>query len=75
MSEEMKPVVYIPYDRLTAGKDWEIGQTYRIKLIVKQKTKDEDGAMFEIIDASSLEMPGRKERAEIHSDSGTYKGA
>jgi len=71
---EFKPPLYIPHNLLPEGKDWEIGQTYRIKLVVKQTSKDETNASFEIIDASSLESRDRGIPSNVSSDSGTYRG-
>ena len=66
--------MYIPFELLGDAQHWEVGQTYRIKVVVKQKSLDENGAEFEIVDASSLESPKRGEPSNVSSDSGTYRG-
>jgi len=70
---EFKPTVYIPFGHLPEARDWRVGQVYRTKLVLKQISLDEDGATFEIVDATSLEGD-RKVRPVLNSEGGTYRG-
>lgn len=67
----MKPTIYIPFEYLPEGKDWKVGGTYRVKMVLKQRSMDEDSATFEIIDATSLEGD-RKKKPVLSSDTGSY---
>lgn len=64
---------YIPYDVLPEAREWRIGRTYRVKMVMKQLSQDEKGANFEIVDSTSLE-PGEARRRAFLSDSGSYGG-
>lgn len=47
---------------LPEGKTWKIGKTYRISMTIRQKSMDENGAYFEILDAASLSKEDKKNR-------------
>ena len=70
---EEKPILYLPFGLLPEAKDWRVGQVYRVKLVIKQRSLDEDSASFEIVDASSLEI-NKKNVTSISSDGGSYRG-
>lgn len=54
--------VYLPFSILPESKDWSIGQSYRVKLVLKQSSLSEDGANFTIVDASSMDPINRGKR-------------
>ena len=64
--------IYIPFDELAEGRNWKIGQIYRIKAVLRQVGADEDGATYQIVDATSLERDGK--RRFFNSDGGSYGG-
>ena len=69
---EMKPIVHIPFDVLPEGRSWSVGKSYRVKAVLRQTGVSEDGAMFEIIDATSLE-PNDQQKRRFMSDGGYTK--
>ena len=69
----LKPTVYIPFEKLPEAKDWKVGQAYRIKSVLRQTGSDENGATFEIVDATSME-PADKGKQRWLSESGFFKG-
>lgn len=62
---------FIPYDVLPEARDWHVGKTYRTKMVMKQTGMNEDGANFEVVDATSLESKDRPRY--FLSDSGSYR--
>lgn len=64
---------YIKFDKLPEAKDWRVGQAYRCKVVLKQVGSDENGATFEIVDATSME-PTDKGKQRWLSDGGYFKG-
>ena len=71
---EMKSTVYVPFGILPEPKDWKVGGVYRVKMVLRQRSLDENGASFEIVDATSLEGD-RKKQPVLSSEGGTYRGA
>jgi len=69
---ESKPYIYLPFEMLPEGKDWKVGKAYRVKLVLKQSGMQEEGANFEVVDATSLE-PNEKGRRYITSESGAIR--
>lgn len=65
-------IIYIPKDILPALADWKIGNTYRVKLVLKQTSMDEDGASFKIVDATSMELTDKANEFFL-SEGGSYK--
>lgn len=64
----------IPFEILPEAKSWQVGKTYRVKMVLRQTGMDEQGATFDILDASSLDtadIPGR--RKWFLSDSGSLR--
>ena len=51
----LKPRVTISFDILPEGKEWRIGRSYRVRLGLRQVSKGEDEATFEVVNAMSLE--------------------
>ena len=72
MNHEMKPIVHIPFDILPEGRDWKVGKSYRVRLVLRQVNVGEHGAEFEVVDATSLE-PADKGRRYYSTESGTLK--
>ena len=71
---EFKPMIHaLSFDLLPESKNWKVGKSYRVKLVLRQVSVSESGADFEIVDATSLE-PEDKGRRKFTSDSGTYVG-
>ena len=66
-----KTTVYLPFDVLSDSKSWSVGTAYRVKLVLKQTSVSEDGASFEVIDASSRE-PNDKEKKRFLTSEGGY---
>lgn len=62
----------IPFDILPEAEQWKVGQTYRIKAVIKQTGASETGATFEIVDATSLE-PGDKGKRRFMTEGGYLK--
>jgi len=70
---EEKTRINIPYDLLPEAREWKMGKTYRVKTVLKQVGADEKYGVFEIVDASSMEMRDRANRSFM-SETGSYKG-
>ena len=68
----MKKGVFISYDHLPEGKNWKVGMTYRVRLVLKQVGMEEDGATYEVVDATSLERED-KGRRYYTSENGSLK--
>ena len=63
MPDELgKPIVRIPFSILHDSRFWKIGKVYRVKLVLKQISQDEEAATFELADASSLETAEKSQR-------------
>lgn len=62
---------FVPYEKLPESRDWRVGQTYRTKMVLKQTGLDEQGANFEVVDATSLE-PIDQANQHFMSDGGIY---
>jgi len=74
MSEHVpKSNIFIPFDLLPEGKNWAVGQAYRVKMVIRQVSIAEEGSDFEIIDATSLE-PADKSRKVFLSEGGMMRG-
>lgn len=74
-SPEPKSTVFIPYELLPESHNWKPGETYRIKAVLKQINTGIDGATFEVMDATSLEVSDRGMLGRHYmSDEGMYKG-
>ena len=68
-----KPMVHIPFDILPESRNWSVGKAYRVRLVLRQTGSTEDGATFEVVDATSLE-PADKGKRYFVSESGSLKG-
>ena len=66
-------MVYIPFEVLPEGQYWKVNSAYRVKLVLRQVSLDENGASFEVVDATSLESDDRGKR-HFYSDGGVLKG-
>jgi hypothetical protein len=66
-----KNSIHIPYEILPESRNWKPGHSYRTKMVLKQTGTDENGAMFEAMDATSLEP--HEARRQFLSDSGTLR--
>ena len=64
--------VFIPYDKLPEGRNWKVGQTYRVRVVLKQVSMQEEGATYDVVDATSLERED-KGRRYYSSESGSLK--
>lgn len=71
--EDMKHNTFISYDVLPQARDWRVGRTYRVKVVIKQISQMEEGAEFQVVSAESLEPKNARKRA-FTSDSGSYGG-
>lgn len=69
----MKPTVYIPFSELPESQRWAIDKVYRVKMVLKQTSLSQEGANFEIVDATSLEPEDKGKRVYL-SEGGTIKG-
>ena len=72
--EMPKPTIYIPFEVLPEGKTWKNGRSYRVKSVLRQVSTDEQGASFEVVDATSLEPGDAERRRHFNSDNGVIKG-
>ena len=68
-----KTEVEIPFATLPEGQSWKVGQAYRVKVVLRMTGQDEDGATFEIVDATSLEPTDKANRKWL-SEGGYLKG-
>lgn len=68
-----KPMMRIPYDTLPEARDWRVGKTYRAKTVLRQVGSHEDGAEFELVDATSLESQDKGRQRYFLSDGGSYR--
>ena len=68
-----KPRVSIPFSLLPEGRYWKVGQTYRAKLVLRQVGTGEQDAMYEIVDASSLEVGDASKSRFLRSEGGYVK--
>jgi len=59
MDEKKVNEIYITFDRLPEAVNWKIGQAYRVKTVLRQISSDEEGAIFQIVDATSMEPVDR----------------
>lgn len=73
MSDYVKRITFVPFDVLPEAREWKVGKVYRTKMVLKQVGMDENGANFEVIDATSLETRDIHKRYYL-SDSGSYCG-
>lgn len=71
--EDPKPTLFLPFEILPEGRHWKMNNAYRVKLVLRQVGLREDGATFEVVDATSLETSDRSKRA-FYSDGGVLKG-
>ncbi len=60
--DPLKPTVCIPFTMLPESKNWPVGKAYRVKLVLRATGIDEDCAMFEVVDANSLEPMDQTKR-------------
>lgn len=70
----MNTIITLPLSVLPEAKEWPIGGTYRVKLVLKQTALSETSATFEVIDANSLEPEDKGKQSFLNSDSGMYIG-
>ena len=70
--DNTKPTINLPFDVLPESRDWTVGKAYRVRVVLRQTGVGEEGADFEVVDATSLE-PGDKGRRYYVTDSGTLK--
>lgn len=63
---------FIPYEVLPEARNWRVGHIYRVKMVMKQVSQGEEGAIFEIVDATSLERD--KRQRYYLSEGGSYGG-
>ena len=68
----MKQTVFISYDKLPEGRDWKVGQSYRVRLVLRQVSQHEEGCTYEVVDATSLE-PADKGRRYYTSENGSIR--
>lgn len=71
-NETQKLTLFVPFDLMPESESWGIGNTYRAKVVLKQISTVENGALFELIDASSLE-PGDSSKRRYITDGGYMK--
>lgn len=68
-----KSIITIPFEVLPESRSWQIGRSYRAKVVLRQIGMAEQGADFEVIDATSLE-PEDKSKRHYLTDGGYLKG-
>lgn len=57
-----KPRITLSFDELPEGKEWRIGKSYRVRVVLRQISKGEDDATFEVMDTMSLEKSKEHKR-------------
>ena len=63
-----KPRIYLPFESLEEAKHWEVGQSYVVKMVLRQTSLDENGASFEVVDATSMESKDRARRKFLDAE-------
>lgn len=69
----MKDSIFVPFDKLPEAKNWQMGSNYRTRFLLKQTGLSEQGATFDVVDASSLELRDKANEAFM-SEGGSYVG-
>ena len=67
-----KSKIFVPFDKLPEGRNWQVGQSYRVRLVLRQVGIEENGATYEVVDATSLERED-KGRRYYTSENGSLK--
>ena len=52
---EPKQIIEIPFEVLPESRHWTVGKAYRVKVVLRQTGVSESGALFELVDANSME--------------------
>ena len=74
MSEHTeRPQVHIPFEVLPEGRHWRVGQSYRVRVVLRQVNTGEDGASYEVVDATSLESADSSRGKFLRSEGGYVK--
>ena len=68
----MKMPIHLNYETLPEAHSWNVGKNYRVKLVLRQTGSSENGADFEVVDATSLEDSDKGHRFFL-SEGGSYK--
>lgn len=68
-----KPIVSIPFEILPEGKFWKVGQSYRVRVVLRQTSTGEDGASYELVDATSMESADSSKGKYLRSENGMVK--
>ena len=71
-NKDYTPTIHIPFTALEESRHWKVGQAYRVKAVLRQVSMDEDGAVFELVDVTSLDSSA-KEKRFFYSDGGVLK--
>lgn len=66
--------IEVGFDKLPEAKDWKIGDTYRVRTVLKLTSLDSQAATFSIVDASSMEAVDKAKATILRSDEGMYMG-
>ena len=67
----IKPV-FISHDHLPESRNWQVGKSYRVRLVLRQTGLQEEGATFDVVDATSPERED-KGRRYYTSENGSLK--
>lgn len=67
---ETKPQLFIPYELLPECKGWKIGKVYRVRAVLRQTNSSEQGATFELEDATALDTGSGQGATFLLSDDG-----
>lgn len=73
MSDSPRPTVSIPFEILPEGKTWRVGQSYRVRLVLRQVSVGENDATYEVVDAVSMEAADSSKGKYLRSDGGMVK--
>lgn len=71
--ESDKPLVFIPYELVPESMHWKSGNNYRVNAVLKQIGTSKEGALFELVDAYSLEPDDKGKRKYLLSSEGSYR--
>lgn len=57
-----KPNVYISFDMIPEAKFWRINSVYKVEAVLRQKSMDDKGATFDIVEISSSSPKDKRVR-------------
>jgi len=65
-------MLHLDFNMLPESRTWQIGRTYKLEIIVQQKSMDDSSASFEVSSAKSLNPKDKKTRTYL-TDGGYHQ--